>query len=103
MKDGAVDLVRGDQFVFDQDTTPGDASRVHLPHAEILRALQPGHVILVDDGKVRLHVVEAQMKRAIAVVDVTGTISNRKGVSLPDTEIPVSSMTEKIAPILMPG
>ncbi len=52
-------------------------------------------MILVDDGKVRLHVVEAQMKRAIAVVDVTGTISNRKGVSLPDTEIPVSSMTEK--------
>jgi pyruvate kinase len=31
----------------------------------------------------------------VAVVDVAGRISNRKGVSLPDTEIPVSAMTEK--------
>jgi pyruvate kinase len=57
--------------------------------------LQSGHVILIDDGKVRLHVVEAYPKKAIAVVDVSGTISNRKGVSLPDTEVPVSSMTKK--------
>jgi pyruvate kinase len=95
LKDGPAQLIRGDRFVFDQDTTPGDASRVHLPHPEILQALQSGHVILIDDGKVRLHVVEAYPKKAIAVVDVSGTISNRKGVSLPDTEVPVSSMTKK--------
>ena len=95
LKDGSVHLTRGSLFTFDQDTTPGDATRVHLPHPEILNALQPGHVILIDDGKVRLHVVEAYPKKAVAIVDVSGTISNRKGVSLPDTEIPLSSMTEK--------
>jgi pyruvate kinase len=95
LKHGSAHLTRGSLFTFDQDTAPGDASRVHLPHPEILNALQPGHVILIDDGKVRLHVVEAYPKKAVAVVDVSGTISNRKGVSLPDTEIPLSSMTEK--------
>ncbi len=95
LKDGSVQLTRGSLFAFDQDPTPGDANRVNLPHPEILNALQPGHVILIDDGKVRLHVVEAYPKKAVAVVDVSGTISNRKGVSLPDTEIPLSSMTEK--------
>ena len=95
LKDGSVHLTRGSLFTFDQDTTPGDATRVHLPHPEILNALQPGHVILIDDGKVRLHVVEAYPKKAVAMVNVSGTISNRKGVSLPDTEIPLSSMTEK--------
>jgi pyruvate kinase len=95
LKEGSVHLTRGSLFAFDQDTTPGDATRVHLPHPEILNALQPGHVILIDDGKVRLHVVEAYPKKAVAVVDVSGTISNRKGVSLPDTEIPLSSMTRK--------
>ncbi|MGH6677259.1 MAG: pyruvate kinase, partial [Xanthobacteraceae bacterium] len=94
-KNGSVHLKRGAHFVFDQDSTPGDATRVHLPHPEILGALQPGHVVLIDDGKVRLHVVEAYPKKAVAVVDVSGTISNRKGLSLPDTEIPLSSMTEK--------
>ena len=94
-QDGGVDLLRGQSFVLDDDKTPGDASRVHLPHPEILQALAPGHTVLIDDGKVRLHITEASPKRAVAMVDVAGRISNRKGVSLPDTEIPVSAMTEK--------
>ena len=68
---------------------------MRLPHPEILSALHPGNTVLVDDGKVRLHVIEASREKARAIVDVPGNISNRKGVSLPDTEIPVSSMTEK--------
>ena len=91
----SVELVRGQTFVLDSDTTPGDDQRVNLPHPEILRALAPGHTVLIDDGKVRLHITEAKPDRAVAVVDVAGRISNRKGVSLPDTEIPVSAMTEK--------
>ena len=51
--------------------------------------------MLIDDGKVKLRVVEAAPDRALAVVEVPGRISNRKGVSLPDTEIPVSAMTPK--------
>ena len=51
--------------------------------------------ILIDDGRVRLHVVETSPERTHAVVDVAGRLSNRKGVSLPDTEIPISSMTPK--------
>ncbi|WP_026595354.1 pyruvate kinase [Methyloferula stellata] len=94
-KDDAVHLVKGAQFVLDSDPAPGDINRVHLPHPEILSALKPGHTLLINDGQVRLHVIEATPQRAVAIVDVGGKISNRKGVSLPDTEIPVSSMTEK--------
>lgn len=93
--DGPVDLAEGAEFVLDSDKKPGDATRVHLPHPEILRALRPGHTVLVDDGKVRLRVTEASAKRAVAVVEVAGRISDKKGVSLPDTEIPVAAMTEK--------
>ena len=93
--DTGVELVKGDAFTLDADPAPGDAHRVHLPHPEILRALRPGHVMLIDDGKVKLRVVEAAPDRALAIVEVPGRISNRKGVSLPDTEIPVSAMTAK--------
>ncbi len=92
---GPVDLVEGATFVLDADKAPGDANRVHLPHPEILRALRPGHTVLIDDGKVRLRVTEAGPKRAVAVVEIAGRISDKKGVSLPDTEIPVAAMTEK--------
>ncbi|HYA81650.1 MAG TPA: pyruvate kinase, partial [Methylocystis sp.] len=95
--EGSAHLRRGDSFVLDSDPAPGDATRVRLPHPEILAALKVDDTILIDDGKVKLHVVEtdADRERARAVVDVAGRISNRKGVSLPDTEIPITSMTEK--------
>ena len=90
-----IDLLKGDTFTLDADPAPGDQHRVHLPHPEILRALRPGHSMLIDDGKVKLRVVEATSDRALALVEVAGRVSNRKGVSLPDTEIPVSAMTPK--------
>ena len=88
-------MQNGARFVLDANPEPGDVTRVHLPHPEILEALRPGHTVLIDDGKLRMHVVEATPDRAIVIVDVGGRVSNRKGVSLPDTEIPVSAMTPK--------
>ncbi len=93
--DGPVMLENGASFVLDADPTPGDASRVHLPHPEILQALEAGHTLLLDDGKVRLVVEEASPTRALTRVVVGGKMSNRKGVSLPDTTIPTSALTPK--------
>ena len=94
-KDGAEHLEKGAIFVLDSNPTPGDRTRVHLPHPEILASLQEGHVILIDDGKVKLRVTHATKTKATTIVEVPGKVSNRKGVSLPDTTIPVSAMTEK--------
>ncbi len=94
-QDGATILKAGAQFVLDGDPTPGDASRVHLPHPEILAALAAGDTLLLDDGKVRLKVLSATPDRAVTEVVVGGRLSNRKGVSLPDTLIPASALTPK--------
>lgn len=92
---GSVELAKGSTFTLDRKKTPGDEKRVCLPHPEILRALEPGHIVLIDDGKVKLQVEKVSSDGALARVLVGGRISNRKGVSLPDTEVPVSAMTEK--------
>ncbi|MGF2075418.1 pyruvate kinase, partial [Enterococcus casseliflavus] len=55
--DAAI-LENGQGFVLDGDEAPGDSARVHLPHPEILSSLEPGHAVLIDDGKLRLQVVE---------------------------------------------
>lgn len=93
--DGGAALERGQAFTLDADAAAGDGSRVHLPHPEILDALAPGHAVLIDDGKLRLRVRSVRAGAALTEVEVAGRISNRKGVSLPDTEIPVAAMTEK--------
>ncbi|MHC5655908.1 pyruvate kinase [Stappia sp. ICDLI1TA098] len=91
----SVVLENGATFVLDSDTTPGNASRVHLPHREILQALEPDHRLLLDDGKIRLRVTACDKTSATTVVEVGGKLSNRKGVSVPDTEIPVGALTPK--------
>jgi pyruvate kinase len=93
--EGGVQLKNGESFVLDSDPAPGDAIRVHLPHPEILAALRPGHALLIDDGKLRLIAEETSNDRAVTRVVVGGRISDRKGVSLPDTDLPVSAMTPK--------
>jgi pyruvate kinase len=93
--DGPVMLEKGQRFTLDADPTPGDATRVQLPHPEILGPLEVGHTVILDDGKLRLRVVEETATSAVTVVEVGGKLSNKKGVSLPDTMIPVSAMTPK--------
>jgi pyruvate kinase len=91
----AVELRADATFSLDSDPTPGDQTRVQLPHPEILAALEPGHTLLLDDGKVKLVTVETSSGRVLTRVEVGGKLSNRKGVSLPDTTIPSSAMTAK--------
>lgn len=93
--DDGIDVDAGHQITLDLDKADGNASRIHLPHPEILRALSVGDRILVDDGKVQMKVVEAEQTRAVAEVMSGTRISSRKGVSLPDTELAVGSMTAK--------
>ncbi|WP_342359084.1 pyruvate kinase [Terrarubrum flagellatum] len=92
---GSAKLEKGGGFTFDSDPAPGDVNRVHLPHPEILSSLKPGDRVILDDGKLSMIVQTATPKQATLRVEVGGVLSDRKGVSLPDTIIPVSAMTEK--------
>ncbi|GAB5374055.1 MAG: pyruvate kinase [Acuticoccus sp.] len=93
--DGAVDLANDATFTLDSDPAPGNAERVFLPHPEILRSLRVGHRLLLDDGKLSLKITEVGEGMATATVVQGGTLSNRKGVSCPDTLLPVGALTDK--------
>ncbi len=94
-KNDKISVKSGDRITFDSNPAPGDKSRVHLPHPEILDALLPGHRVIVDDGKVLLNTLECDGKSALLEVVSGKKLSNRKGVSLPDTDLPLSAMTDK--------
>jgi pyruvate kinase len=90
-----VMLKDGARFTLDMIKKKGDATRVNLPHKEILGTLQPGHTLLLDDGKIRLEVTRADGKSVETKVIVGGEISDRKGVNVPEVVLPVSSLTDK--------
>jgi pyruvate kinase len=92
---GKVDLVPGQTFTLDNKDEPGDATRVYLPHPEILESVKAGHRLLIDDGKLHLRADKSDGKSIVCTVIAGTKISDRKGVSLPDTLLSVGALTEK--------
>src|SRR5690606_4458848 len=91
----SVSLEVGQEFTLDDNPEPGDSKRVHLPHPEILKSVKAGHRLLIDDGRLQLEALDAG-PGFIRCRVVAGTlISDRKGVSLPDTDLPVGALTDK--------
>lgn len=92
---GRTVLEHGSTFVLDRDATPGDATRVELPHKEIFEAIEPGARLLLDDGKLVLRVTDHDADRIETVVEVGGPLSNNKGLNVPDVVLPMAALTEK--------
>ncbi len=93
--DGRVEIAAGARFRLDLEPTPGDQGRAPLPHPEIFEALAPGTDLLLDDGKVRLRVTDCGADFAETEVIVGGTLSNHKGVNVPQAVLPISAITAK--------
>ncbi len=92
---GSVVLRAGAEFVLDLDETPGDETRVNLPHKEIFAAIKPKDILLLNDGNISLEIVSVEQTRAVTKVLVGGKLSNHKGVNLPNITLPISALTEK--------
>lgn len=92
---GPVRLVKGKRFRLDADATPGDETRVMLPHPEIRSVLRPGHQLLLDDGRIVLRVVDTGPDHVDTEVVVPGILSNNKGVNVPDVVVPLPALTDK--------
>ena len=92
---GAIDLEDGEMFRLDLDKEPGTRRRVQLPHPEIFSALVKGAKLLVNDGKIRLEVQDCGADFADCRVRVGGTISDHKGVNVPDVVLPLAALSQK--------
>lgn len=92
---GRVHLPEKSTFVFDREEAPGNTGRVFLPHQQIFDAIEVGHNLVLDDGKLRMRVIEKGPSKITAEVTVGGMLASRKGISMPDTLLDISPLTEK--------
>ena len=92
---GRTVLEKGKRFIFDRNEIAGNSGRVQLPHAELFDSIRPGANILIDDGKVRLNVLEADGGQIVSEVKVGGPVSDNKGVNVPDVVVPIPALTDK--------
>jgi pyruvate kinase len=88
-------LEKGQRFTFDRGEAAGDSKRLQLPHPELFQSVKAGTKILIDDGKVRLNVLEADGDGIVSEVKVGGAVSDNKGVNVPDVVVPIPALTDK--------
>ncbi|HEY8947504.1 MAG TPA: pyruvate kinase [Rhizomicrobium sp.] len=92
---GQVTLKEGQRIRLIRADSSNDPDVLPIPHGEIFTALKQKHVLLIDDGKVRLRTFASKPDGAEAFVEVGGVLKDKKGVNLPDTLLPLSAMTDK--------
>ncbi len=94
-KDGQAVIRHSGHFTLDKNPEPGDETRVELPHPELFEVLEKGQRLLINDGKIRLKVLKAEPDSILCSAEVGGVISDRKGLNVPDAEVPIPALTTK--------
>ncbi len=96
IKDGQTVINPGDILEFTIEPCIGDNKRVHIDYEDFALDVEPGEEILIDDGKLKLVVVETDKQTTVkARVIYGGVLMSRKGVNLPHTDLSLPSMTDK--------
>ncbi|NLW14396.1 MAG: pyruvate kinase [Trueperella sp.] len=92
---GPVLLEQGDIFTITADEVPGDKALVSTTFKGLPGDCNPGDLILIDDGKVQVRVMEVNGPEVVTEVLIGGTVSNNKGVNLPGVAVSVPALSEK--------
>lgn len=94
-REGVVELKRGQSFSLDLNPAPGDVRRVAFPHPEIFKSVKKGDTVLLDDGRIHCEIVKSGSTYFTGLIKVGGILSDRKGVNLPHTVVPLKALTSK--------
>lgn len=72
-----------------------DADHIPLPHPTLFALIRPGERILLDDGNIEVAVTQRNLNAIHAEVRIGGILRSHKGINVPDTRLPVTSVTER--------
>ena len=94
-KEGKVTLEKGQPFILDAASEMGDAQQVGLDYKELPRDVNPGAVLLLDDGKIVLEVTAVKGEAVHTVVRHGGVLSNNKGINRQGGGLTAPALTAK--------
>jgi pyruvate kinase len=91
----SIILKEGSEFIITTDEIEGNEKRVSVNYSNFAKEVEKGHIIYLHDGKKKLEVLEINGNDVVCKVLVGGEIKGRRGVNLPDSNLSISSLTEK--------
>src|SRR6201994_3672889 len=96
VKDGGINLQNGKRINITTHETIGDDNQIYITYDTFPQDVRAGEIILLDDGKIQMKVIETN-KKDLVVCEVVhgGILTSRKGVNLPNTKVSIPSLTEE--------
>ncbi len=102
-KEGFTELKEGAEFIITMDDVEGDDDRVSTTYKQLAEDIQPGDILLLDDGLLKLRAVSITGADITTVVEIGGKLKNNKGINLPTAAVSAPSLTPKDKEDLMFG
>ncbi len=96
-KNGREEYVKGEIVKVVKEKIEGTHERFHIQCPELFNDIKPGNYILVNDGKQKLTVLENNGEELTCRVEVTGTLSSKKGCNVPGVKLSMPFISEKDA------
>ena len=94
VQDGGIHLVNGNRTTITTKECIGNEERIYITYETFPQDVKAGEIILLDDGKLQLRVVETNLQDEVVCEVVHGGIlTSRKGVNLPNTKVSIPSLT----------
>lgn len=94
VKDGGVNLINGNKTIITTQECIGNEERIYITYENFPKDVKAGEIILLDDGKLQMRVLETNYKDEVVCEVVHGGIlTSRKGVNLPNTKVSIPSLT----------
>lgn len=94
-ENGPYELAKGDIFKITTEDIIGNKDICGTTFKGLPQDVKPGDFLLIDDGKVRVEVVETDGVTVTTKVIVAGAVSNNKGINLPGVAVNVPALSEK--------
>ncbi|MFA6445549.1 MAG: pyruvate kinase, partial [Sterolibacterium sp.] len=94
-ENGKIELASGDTFILDVTCKLGNQARVGLDYPELIDDIDVGAVLLLDDGRIVLDIVEIQSQAIVTTVLAGGTLSNNKGINRQGGGLTAPALTSK--------
>lgn len=96
VKDGGIHLVNGTHIKITTHECIGNDEQIYITYDTFPQDVQANEIILLDDGKLQLRVIETnKIDTVICEVVHGGILTSRKGVNLPNTKVSIPSLTEE--------
>ena len=96
IENGPIDLVEGSELIITTEKAEAGPGLVSTSYMQFPQDVKKGELVLLDDGKLRLEVVDTDGRMRVTTRVINGgPLSSNKGINLPNTRVSLPCLTEK--------